>query len=91
MSNCFRYQSNYPGMMILLINYLVESRHQISATSRKESRELMPKCIYGMTHCCLEEGHIRSSEDEQGRIIDKCHASPYGGHFVGDITAQKIL
>ena len=22
-------------------------------------------------------------EDEQGGIIDKCHASPYGGHFIG--------
>ena len=30
-------------------------------------------------------------EDEQGRIIDKWHASPYGGHFVGERTAQKIL
>ena len=26
-------------------------------------------------------------EDEQGEIIDKCHASPYGGHFVGDRTS----
>ena len=23
-------------------------------------------------------------EDEQGGIIDKCHVSPYGGHFPGD-------
>ena len=30
-------------------------------------------------------------EDEQGGIIDKCHASLYGGHFVGEKTAQKIL
>ena len=30
-------------------------------------------------------------EIEQGEIIDKCHASPYGGHFEGDITTQKIL
>ena len=30
-------------------------------------------------------------EDEQGGIIDKCHASPYGGRFVGDRTTQKIL
>ena len=29
-------------------------------------------------------------EIEQGEIIDKCHASPYGGHFVGDITTYKI-
>ena len=28
----------------------------------------------------------RVPEDEQGEIIDKCHASPYGGHFVGDRT-----
>ena len=26
-------------------------------------------------------------EDEQGGIIDKCHASPYGGHFEGERTA----
>ena len=30
-------------------------------------------------------------ETEQGEMIDKCHASPYGGHFVGDGIAQKIL
>ena len=28
---------------------------------------------------------------ERGKIIDECHASPYGGHFARDITAQKIL
>ena len=26
---------------------------------------------------------------EQGDIIYKCHASPYGGHFVGDRTTHK--
>ena len=30
-------------------------------------------------------------EIEQGGIMEKCHASPYGGHFAGDKTAQKIL
>ena len=25
-------------------------------------------------------------EDEQGGIIDKCHALPYKGHFTGDRT-----
>ena len=24
--------------------------------------------------------------NEQAEILDKCHASPYGGHFVGDRT-----
>ena len=28
---------------------------------------------------------------EQGEIIDKCHASPYGGHVAGDRTAHKTL
>ena len=28
---------------------------------------------------------------EQGGILDKCHASPYGGHFAGERTAHKIL
>ena len=28
---------------------------------------------------------------EQGGIMEKCHASPYGGHFAGDKTAKKIL
>ena len=28
---------------------------------------------------------------EQGEIIDKFHASPYGGHFSGNRTTQKIL
>ena len=30
-------------------------------------------------------------ETEQGKIYDKCNASPYGGHFAGDITTYKIL
>ena len=30
-------------------------------------------------------------ETEQGGILDKCHASPYGGHFAGARTAHKIL
>ena len=30
-------------------------------------------------------------ETEQGGIMEKCHASPYGGHFTGDITTHKIL
>ena len=28
---------------------------------------------------------------EQGGIMEKCHASPYGGHFAGDKTTHKIL
>ena len=30
-------------------------------------------------------------ETEQGKILDECHASPYGGHFSGERTAHKIL
>ena len=30
-------------------------------------------------------------ETEQGGIVEKCHASPYGGYFAGDKTAHKIL
>ena len=51
----------------------------------------MPEYIYGMTHCCLKEGQIKSSENERGGIIDKCHASPYGGHFAEERAAHKIL
>ena len=28
---------------------------------------------------------------EQSKILQECHASPYGGHFTGDKTAHKIL
>ena len=28
-------------------------------------------------------------EREQGGIMEKCHTSPYGGHFEGERTAQK--
>ena len=31
------------------------------------------------------------SKIEQGGIMEKCHASPYGGHFTGDKITQKIL
>ena len=27
---------------------------------------------------------------EQGEILDKCHTSPHGGHFAGEITAYKF-
>ena len=30
-------------------------------------------------------------ESEQGKILQECHASPYGGHFAGDKIAHKIL
>ena len=30
-------------------------------------------------------------ETEQGRILNKCHVSPYGGHLAGDRTTHKIL
>ena len=30
-------------------------------------------------------------EKEHGGNMEKCHALPYGGHFVGGKTAQKIL
>ena len=30
-------------------------------------------------------------ETEQGAIIEKCHTLPYGGHFAGEKTTQKIL
>ena len=30
-------------------------------------------------------------ESELGRILYECNASPYGGHFARDKTAQKIL
>ena len=30
-------------------------------------------------------------EKEQGEILNKCHTSPYGGHFAGDRTTHKIL
>ena len=28
---------------------------------------------------------------EQGGIMEKCRASPYGGYFAGDRITQKIL
>ena len=30
-------------------------------------------------------------ENEQRKIMNECHASPYGGHFPGERTAHKIL
>ena len=29
-------------------------------------------------------------EGEQSKILQECHASPYGGHFAGDKTAHKF-
>ena len=30
-------------------------------------------------------------ESEQCKILNECHASPYGGHFYGERTTHKIL
>ena len=30
-------------------------------------------------------------ENEQSKIMNECHASPYGGHFSGERTTHKIL
>ena len=30
-------------------------------------------------------------EGEQSKILQECHASPYGGHFAGNKTAHKII
>ena len=30
-------------------------------------------------------------ESEQGKILQECHASPFGGHFARDKTTHKIL
>ena len=30
-------------------------------------------------------------EGEQSKILQECHASPYGGHFAGDKTAHKFF
>ena len=30
-------------------------------------------------------------EGEKSKILQECHASPYGGHFAGDKTTHKIL
>ena len=30
-------------------------------------------------------------ESEHYKILQECHASPYGGHFAGDKTTHKIL
>ena len=30
-------------------------------------------------------------ESEQGKILNECHASPYGGHFSGERTTHEIL
>ena len=27
-------------------------------------------------------------ESEQGKILNECHASPYGGHFSGERTVR---
>ena len=43
---------------------------------RKEADRIIRRCV---------------PENEQAEILDKCHALPYGGHFAGDRTIQKIL
>ena len=39
---------------------------------RREAYQIIKRCV---------------PEVEQAEILNKCHASPYGGHFAGDITS----
>ena len=43
---------------------------------RREPNQIIRRCV---------------PETEQAGIVDRCHSSPYGGHFAGDRTTQKIL
>jgi hypothetical protein len=59
------------------------------------------KFFYDLMHYFLDDPHLYKGVDgimrrcvpeyEQQEILRKCHGSAYGGHHVGDRTAQKVL
>ena len=63
--------------------------HQNSATNRKKKLRTDSR-VYIWDDPLLFRRRVDQiirrcvPEVEQGEILDKCHASPYGGHFVGD-------
>ena len=61
-------------------------------TNRKRSFSTRQENITGMNPICSKDAKMRSSEDvSMKEILDKCHSSPYGGHFAGQRTAAKVL
>ena len=75
----------------------MELCHQNSATNRKKKKLrtdsryyiwddplLFKRGVDLIIKRCVPEG-------EKSKILQECHASPYGGHFAGDKTAHKIL
>src|SRR3954471_2571890 len=59
------------------------------------------KFFYDLRHYFWDDPHLYKGVDgimrrcvpefEQQEILRKCHGSAYGGHHVGDRTAQKVL
>ena len=49
-----------------------------------DDRQLFKRCAGQVIRICV-------SIEEYDEILTKCHSSPYGGHFSGERTAQKVL
>ena len=74
----------------------MELCHKNSATSREKKLRTDSKYYIWDDPLLFKRGAdiiIRRCvpEGEQSKILQECHASPYGGHFAGDKTAHKIL
>ena len=66
------------------------------ATIIQLSAEKKAKDLQQVLHLLFRRGIdliIRrcAPEGEQRKILEECHASPYGGHFAGDKTTHKII
>ena len=74
----------------------MELCHQNSATNREKNLRTDSRYYIRDDPFLFKRGAdliIRRCvpEGEQSKILQECHASPYGGHFAGDKIAYKIL
>ena len=78
---------NYLACGVLPLEFSYQQRRKLRTYSRfyiLDDPLLFRRGTYMIIRRCVPK-------IEQGGIMEKCHASPYRGRFVGDRTSQKIL
>ena len=78
---------NYLAYGIMSLEFSHQQRRKLRTNSRFyiwNDSLLFKRGAYMVIKRCVPK-------TKQGEIFNKCHASPYGGHFAGDRTTHKIL
>ena len=79
------------------MNYLATGKvpNDWDYNERKKFFKILPHYYWEEPELfCLGIDQVLSrcvSEEEQGKILELCHSSSYGGHYSSEITVTKVL